>query len=175
MPVETVSWHDALEFCAALTMRDRAAGGVPAGHQYRLPTEAEWEYCCRAGTTTEFWVGSNLSCGQEKFGYSYHSNASCGPSSTAAVGRYAANGFGLHDMLGNVSEWCLDSWDAGANYPAGGVTDPFVASGPVRVIRGGSWGSYSYSSRSAFRSGSVPGDRGDALGFRVVLAPVLVQ
>ena len=86
-----------------------------------------------------------------------------------------ANGFGLHDMHGNVWEWCLDSWDHSANYPAGGVTDPFVASGPDRVFRGGGWSYDSSGCRSALRGSVAAGLRFRSLGFRVVLAPVLVQ
>lgn len=175
LPVEQVSWHDALAFCAALTAQERSAGRVPAGYQYRLPTEAEWEYCCRAGTTTEFSVGSSLLCGQARFRYSYHTNSSCGSSTPVAVGGYAANGFGLHDMHGNVFEWCLDSWDGGANYLAGGVTDPFVTSGVGRVLRGGSWYEWSYWCRSAYRFQGHPDSRTYFSGFRIVLAPVLVQ
>ncbi|MBI5850662.1 MAG: formylglycine-generating enzyme family protein [Planctomycetes bacterium] len=174
-PVEQVTWNDAMAYCAALTARESAAGRLPAGYQYRLPTEAEWEYCCRAGTTTEFHYGNSLVCGQASFWYSYHSLSSCNnSSSTGVVGGYTANAWGLHDMHGNVWEWCLDWGDGSANYPAGAVTDPYVFSGPLRVIRGGSWGNDSRYCRSAGRIGDNPSGGYLHLGFRVVLASVLV-
>ncbi len=173
-PVEQVTWLDAMAYCAALTAREAAAGRLPAGYQYRLPTEAEWEYCCRAGTTTEYHYGNTLVCGQASFAYSHHTNSSCNSNSTVVVGGYAPNAWGLHDMHGNVWEWCLDWWDLSSNYPSSPVVDPYVNSGPFRVIRGGSWGDYSDFCRSAFRYRYFPALRGIALGFRVVLAPVLV-
>jgi len=169
-PVEQVSWFDAQAYCAALTTQQSALGNVPPGYQYRLPTEAEWEYACRAGTTTEFNVGSALFCNQAKFAYSFHSNSSCGSSSTVPVGSYAPNAWGLYDMHGNVFEWCLDSYQA---YSAGPVTDPFVTGGPDRVARGGSWLDGSNHCRSAFRVIGVPGITYYDTGIRVVLAPVL--
>lgn len=170
-PVEQVSWFNAQAYCAALTAQQSALGNVPAGYQYRLPTEAEWEYACRGGTTTEFNVGSALFCNQAQFEYSLHSNSSCGSSSHVPVESHAPNAWGLYDMHGNVQEWCLDSH---ASYPAGAVTDPFVTGGPYRVLRGGSWGSYSHNCRSAVRDYDDPGGSLDDIGFRVVLAPVLV-
>jgi formylglycine-generating enzyme required for sulfatase activity len=175
-PVERVSWFNAQAYCAALTAQQAALGNVPPGYQYRLPTEAEWEYACRAGTTTEFNVGSALLCNQAKFGYSYHSTppASCNNLpvySTVPVGSYPANAWGLFDMHGNVWEWCLDSF---ASYPAGAVTDPFVTNGPTRVVRGGSWYGVSYYCRSAYRFFNSPVISDFYFGFRVVLAPVLV-
>ncbi|MBL8735346.1 MAG: formylglycine-generating enzyme family protein [Planctomycetes bacterium] len=171
LPVERVFWNQAVAYCDALTVQEAAAGRLPSGYEYRLPTEAEWEYCCRAGTTTEFHYGSTLVCGQASFRYSYHTDSMCSFLGTAVVGSYAANAWGLHDMHGNMWEWCLDSWDGSANYPAGSVSDPYVASGPYRVARGGGWGSGSNICRSANRSGYVPVS-GDAGGFRVVCAPV---
>jgi formylglycine-generating enzyme required for sulfatase activity len=174
-PVELVSWHGAMAYCAALTAREAAAGRLPAGYQYRLPTEAEWEYCCRAGTTTEFHYGNSLDCSQAKFGYSYHTSSSCSSSSTNVVGGYAPNAWGLFDMHGNVWEWCLDWWDGSVNYPSSLVVDPHVSnSGSYRVIRGGSWLLNSNFCRSASRFWNFPARRSFYLGFRVVLAPVLV-
>jgi len=170
-PVERVSWFNARAYCAALTAQQAALGTVPAGYEYRLPTEAEWEYACRAGTTTEFNTGASLVCSDARFYYSYHSNSSCGSGSPVSVGSYAPNAWGLYDMHGNVWEWCLDSV---ANYPAGAVTDPFVTGGPYRVIRGGSWFNDSVFCRSAVRSNLGPGNTDSTVGFRVVLAPVLV-
>jgi formylglycine-generating enzyme required for sulfatase activity len=174
LPVETVSWNDARAYCTALTAQEIAAGNLPAGYEYRLPTEAEWEYACRAGTTTEFNVGVDLFCADARFWFSQHSNSSCGVSSSAgtiAVGSYSANAFGLYDMHGNVWEWCLDSF---ASYAPGGVTDPFVTGGSARVVRGGRWFGNSFSCRSAVRGSSIPGESNFFIGFRAVLALVLV-
>jgi len=170
-PVERVSWFNAQAYCAALTTQQSALGNVPPGYQYRLPTEAEWEYACRGGTTTEFGVGNALFCNRAKFWYSFHSNSSCFSSGTVPAGSYAPNVWGLHDMEGNVWEWCLDSYAAYGGAP---VTDPFVTGGPGRVTRGGGWINYSSDCRSAIRFSYGPGNTDDYIGFRVVLAPVLV-
>lgn len=169
MPVERVTWFNAVAYCDALTAQEAAAGRLPSGYEYRLPTEAEWEYCCRAGTTTEWNVGNSLDCAQANFsGCIFDPNAGPVPS---LVGSYPANLWGLNDMHGNVGEWCRDSCDGSANYPAGSVSDPFVTSGPLRVLRSGS---FTYSNcRSAFRSWSGPGSNHFDVGFRVVCAPVL--
>ncbi|MCP4074542.1 MAG: formylglycine-generating enzyme family protein, partial [Hyphomicrobiales bacterium] len=170
LPVELVSWNDARAYCTALTAQEMAAGNLATGYEYRLPTEAEWEYACRAGTTTEFNVGSDLFCADARFGFSYHSNSSCGISSTIDVGSYSANAFDLYDMHGNVWEWCLDSY---AGYGAAAVTDPFVTGGSSsRVVRGGSWSGDSYHCRSAYRYSFCPGYSGNRfslIGFRAVL------
>jgi formylglycine-generating enzyme required for sulfatase activity len=174
-PVERVTWFDAQTYCAALTAQQATLGNVPAGYQYRLPTEAEWEYACRAGTTTEFHYGPSLACNQALFAYSYDLTppASCqNPTGTVPVGSYAPNAWGLYDMHGNVVEWCLDTY---ASYSAGAVTDPFVTGGVYRVFRGGAWFYESNLCRSSVRSSfSVPINSSNGLGFRVVLAPVLV-
>jgi formylglycine-generating enzyme required for sulfatase activity len=162
-PVEQVTWLDAVAYCQALTALEQAAGRVPPGYQYRLPTEAEWEYCCRAGTTTEWNTGTSLSMTQANF------NIALGQ--TAVVGSYAPNAFGLHDMHGNVLEWCLDTY---ALYAPGSVTDPLVTGGLNRVIRGGSWNNIDFYCRSATRHLSSPGFTLNSIGFRVVLAPTLV-
>ena len=171
-PVERVNWFNAQAYCAALTAQQAALGNVPAGYQYRVPTEAEWEYACRAGTTTEFNVGASLFCNQAKFGYSYHSTSSiCGSTSHVPVASYAPNAWGLFDMHGNVSEWCFDSF---AGYSAAAVTDPFVTGGANRVIRGGAWNGNSSRCRSAYRIYISPGGADSSVGIRVVLAPILV-
>jgi formylglycine-generating enzyme required for sulfatase activity len=172
LPVEQVSWFDARAYCAALTAQQAALGAVPAGYEYRLPTEAEWEYACRAGTTTEFNTGASLVCSQARFWHSYHFPSSdCGSSSPVAVGSYGPNAWSLYDMHGNVYEWCLDS---PAAYAPAAVTDPFVTGGPARVFRGGSWDWNSNNCRSAHRLGDVPFSTMYDVGFRVVLAPILV-
>jgi formylglycine-generating enzyme required for sulfatase activity len=170
-PVEQVNWFDAQAYCAALTAQASALGTLPAGYEYRLPTEAEWEYACRAGTTTEFNLGSSLTCSQAKFGFSNHSNSSCNSTGTVPVGSYAPNAWVLYDMHGNVWEWCLDSFTF---YTAGAATDPFFTGGALRVVRGGFLISESHECRSAKRLDVDPNfAQGFGIGFRVVLAPML--
>lgn len=173
-PVESVTWFNAQSYCAALTAQQGALGNVSPGYQYRLPTEAEWEYACRSGTTTEFNVGNALYCDQAQFFYSNDSNSICYPSGyigTAPVASHSPNLWGLHDMHGNVWEWCLDSYDP---YSAAPATDPFVTGGAYRVLRGGSWEGDSLYCRSAYRERFDPSSGHDSIGFRVVLAPILV-
>jgi formylglycine-generating enzyme required for sulfatase activity len=173
-PVERVSWFNAVAYCDALNAQATALGKVPAGYQYRLPTEAEWEYAARAGTTTEFHYGPSLLCNQARFRYSYHSNSECSgwQSGTVPVGSYAPNAWGLYDLHGNVWEWCMDSW---SSYTASAKTDPYVSDGPFRIIRGGSWLLNSSYCRSADRNFDAPDETFfiPTDGFRVVLAPVL--
>ncbi len=164
-PVEQVTWHDAMAYCAALTTSEAAAGRVPFGYQYRLPTEGEWDNCCRAGATTEWNTASPL----------YVTDANCVSffGQAVNVGGYAANPWELFDTHGHVWEWCLDWWNGSANYPTSAVTDPYVATGSDRVVRGGAWNYPADSCRSANRNISYPGPNID-VGFRVVLAPMLV-
>ncbi len=169
--MERVTWDDARAYCTALTAQEMALGNVPSGYEYRLPTEAEWEYACRAGTTTEYSIGAALYCADAKFDFSEHSNLACGFNDSADVGSYPANAFGLFDMHGNVFEWCLDSH---ASYSSGAVTDPFVTGGLLRVIRGGSWNGGSRACRSARRDLHIFDDHDYGIGIRVVLAPILV-
>ena len=109
-PVERVTWNNAMSYCAALTATEAAAGRIPAGYQYRLPTEAEWEYVCRAATTTEYWFGPTMACGQAHFSFNNHTNSYCGggsrQTSTATVGSYAANPWGLFDSKHPVDTIC---------------------------------------------------------------------
>lgn len=170
-PVESVSWNDATAYCTALTAQEAAAGRLPFGYQYRLPTEAEWEYCCRAGSTTEFGYGNSLVCGLAQFAHSYHTSSSCNSAGTVPVGSYPPNALGLYDMHGNVWEWCLDSWYGTANYPSSPVVDPYVQSGNGRITRGGGHGSTSEYCRSAYRVRQYPYYMRNDFGFRVVLAP----
>ena len=179
-PVETVSWDDATSYCAHLTQQEQAVGRLPTGWVYRLPTESEWEYACRAGTTTAFNFGSGIHGGMANFWDYYEYDAAIGdiyvPSPavawlprTTTVGSYAPNAWGLHDMHGNVWEWCRDWY---GTYPTGSVIDPQGApSGSDRVFRGGSWCSLGRNCRSAFRSYYDPSGRDYGIGFRVVLAP----
>ena len=168
-PVEQVSWTSARAYCAALTTQQSALGSLPSGYEYRLPTEAEWEYACRAGTTTSWNISGGLNCGRANFAFfsPYWPYYCVG--ATMAVGSYAPNAWGLYDMHGNVWEHCLDTY---ADYTSGAVTDPFVTVGYNRVIRGGAWESDGNNCRSARRGQYDPNGAGYNVGFRVVLAPV---
>ncbi|NQV24742.1 MAG: formylglycine-generating enzyme family protein [Rhodopirellula sp.] len=140
--------------------------------KYRLLTEAEWEYACRAGTTTPFWFGSELNGMQANCNgnYPYPYTTSDGPylKRTSQVGSYAANAFGLYDMHGNVLEWCAD-WYGVYSSGESPVDDPVgPGSGSSRVLRGGPWNLTASYCRSAHRSFSDPSDRGPVVGFRVV-------
>ena len=138
--METVSWTDVTAFCNKLTASERKAGRLPAGMAYQLPTEAQWEYACRAGTTTIFSWGNSATSAQANFkGTHPYGGGASGPNlqQTTDVGQYAANPWGFFDMHGNVWEWVHD-WKA--NYPGGAQTNPEgPASGSARVGRGGSW------------------------------------
>ncbi len=169
-PVETVSWEDATAFCQTLS-------ALPAerepGRTYRLPTEAEWEYACRAGTDTPFHYGTSFSSQQANFkGKWPYGGAAEGPSPghPVPVGSYQPNAFGLFDMHGNVWEWCQD-WHSPDYYVTSPDVDPpGPDSGSRHVIRGGSWGVHSYNCRSACRSDGVhPQAYLFSLGFRVAM------
>jgi formylglycine-generating enzyme required for sulfatase activity len=163
-PVEMVTWHDVVAYCAKLTEKEKAAGRLPVGYEYRLPTEAEWEYACRAGTTTAFSFGDDESKLGEYAWYGSNSGRTSHP-----VGEKKPNGWGLYDMHGNVYEWCQDWYGA---YPGGSVTDPQgAATGSYRVGRGGCWFNDARFCRSEYRYSFEPGDRNGYVGFRPVLAP----
>jgi formylglycine-generating enzyme required for sulfatase activity/tRNA A-37 threonylcarbamoyl transferase component Bud32 len=165
-PVEQVSWEDARSFCARLTELERKDGKIEKGWEYRLPTEAEWEYACRAGTTTEYSFGASDRDLSDYGWFKLNSGAQ-----THEVGQKKANPWGFHDMHGNVWEWCLDVYDKGY-YGGSPLTDPLNSGcGPYRVGRGGSWFGVSRGCRSADRGRGVPAVQGDGLGFRVALAP----
>ena len=178
-PVEAVSWFDATNYCGQLRQQEQAAGRLPAGWVYRLPTESEREYACRAGTTTAFSFGSAIHGGMENFWDYYEYDASIGDiyvsnpavswlPRTTTVGSYQPNAWGFYDMHGNVLEWCRDWY---GSYPAGSVTDPQgPTSGSSRVFRGGCWRGIGGYCRSAYRDGSFPSSGFSTLGFRVVLA-----
>ncbi|MEN9635864.1 MAG: hypothetical protein RL077_4268, partial [Verrucomicrobiota bacterium] len=161
LPVENVSWDDAMEFCRKLTTLERSAGSLPSGYVYTLPTEAQWEYACRAGTTGDY-------AGDLKAMAWFAENAG---GTTHAVATKQANAWGLHDMHGNVWEWCAD-WYAD-KLPGGSVSDSKgPASGSFRVRRGGSWRVGAAYCRSAYRGRVSPGYRFDGLGFRLALSSV---
>jgi formylglycine-generating enzyme required for sulfatase activity len=155
-PVESVPWDDATEFCKKLSEKTRQA--------VRLPTEAEWEYACRAGTATAFSFGDADSALGD---YAWYS-ANRGFDTTHPVGQKKPNAWGLYDMHGNVFEWCADWY---GDYPKGAVTDPQgPASGTNRVLRGGCWEYDPALCRSASRYIYLPGLRHDYYGFRVVVS-----
>jgi len=170
-PVESGSWQDATNYCAKITAIERSSGRLPMGYEYRLPTEAEWEYACRAVTTTATAFGDKLSSTQANFNGRYpYGGAAEGPyyGSSTPVGSYAPNPWGLYDIHGNVDEWCLDWLGA---YPGGNVTDPRGAiTGLFRVCRGGSCYDHGPECRSASRDARSPNIPGYGIGIRPVLA-----
>ena len=155
-PVEEVSWQDAQEFIRKLCAKEHVAKGT-----YRLPTEAEWEYACRAGSRTRFYSGDDESSLGRIAWYSRNSNGQ-----THEVGQKLANAFGLYDMSGNVREWCQDWYDSGY-YAKSPPEAPGPGSGSGRVRRGGCWGDLSGRCRSAGRFRYSPGDRNRSMGFRL--------
>ena len=161
-PVEMVSWEEAVEFCRKLSELSEEQA---AGYEYRLPTAAEWEYACRAGTPTTYSFGDDAADLGEYAWYADNSNKQTQP-----VGQKKPNPWGLYDMHGNVWEWCQD-WNAA--YPTGSVTDPTgPSSGSHRVFRGGSWFYFSDFCRSAYRFRFTPDCRIYYLGFRVLRSSV---
>jgi len=161
LPVEKVSWDDCQEFCKKLSQK--------TGKPHRLPTEAEWEYAGRAGTTTPFHFGATISTEQANYkGNKTYGGGNKGQyrKESTPVGSFPANAWGLYDMHGNVWEWCQD-WHG--HYPSEDVVDPKgVDSGSAHVLRGGSWGDYPWDCRAACRGWGAPGDRYDGFGVRVV-------
>ena len=180
-PVEGVSYAEAASYCTLLTTQEQAAGRLPTGYAYRLPTEAEWEYACRAGSTTEFcygddpagtelgfyaWFWDNSGSTNMPAGYSYLIGGNY--YATHPVGTRQMNSWGLSDLHGSVWEWCLDWYGA---YPGGTVTNYCgLTNGTSRVIRGGSWNAGPGSCRSANRSAAFPDGRSSGVGFRTILA-----
>jgi formylglycine-generating enzyme len=159
LPVEMVTWKKAMQFCGKLMQMEKAAGRLPEGWVYTLPTEAQWEYACRAGTTTRYPFGDTITPMQAN----YEENVF----KTTPVGTYPPNAWGFHDMLGNVWEWCLDWY---GKYPSGSVVDPVgPPSGLQRVVRGGSWNCLGRMMRSANRLKYWPDTRNNYLGFRLSL------
>jgi formylglycine-generating enzyme required for sulfatase activity len=176
-PVGNVNFAEAEAFCQKLTERARHSGELPAGWEFRLPTEAQWEYACRAGTTTATSFGDKLSSKQANFKGKPYNGAEPGPSlgRAAPVGSYPANPWGLHDMHGNTFEWCRD-WYHG-KLPGGRDPDLYLAKATAtksgrgdlsRSRRGGCWADEGWPCRSAFRLRFEPERRYDHIGFRVV-------
>ncbi len=189
LPVESVTWDEAQAFAAALTERLQQEGKLDPGCEFRLPTEAQWEYACRAGTTTAYFTGDGEKALQRAGWYSGNSGGKTsrfeewlqtlpviagwfkGKSrgKTWPAGKKRENAFGLQDMHGNVWEWCEDWY---GDYGAGSVVDPVgPQTGTYRVLRGGSWLYGADWCRSAYRFGYRPDDRWNYLGFRVCLVP----
>jgi len=176
-PAYTVNFAEAEGFCRNLTEQARAAGGLPDGWEIRLPTDAQWEYACRAGTTTATAFGDKLSSRQANFQGRPYNGAEEGPSlqRTTEVGSYPANAWGLHDMHGNVFEWCRDWYHL--RLPGG--VDPDLRDAEAtasrsehgdisRVRRGGCYADEGWPCRSAFRLRFEPERRHEHIGFRVV-------
>jgi sulfatase modifying factor 1 len=174
-PVVQVSWNDAQAFCNWLSKK--------SGKMIALPTEAQWEYACRAGTKTAYPWGDDPDGGNGWENCSDQSLKKMLPNEltwkffawddgfafTSPVGSFKANAFGLYDMIGNAMQWCQDG---SGRYTDGAVTDPTGAvDGNIRVLRGGSWRSNPANCRSARRGGSMPAGRDDNFGFRIVIAP----
>jgi formylglycine-generating enzyme required for sulfatase activity len=173
-PVEQVSWLDAMEFCSRLSQR--------TGRSYTLPSEAQWEYACRAGTTTPFHFGDTIS--SELANYDGDYTYADGPKGiyrkqTTPVGMFPANAWGLYDMHGNIWECCLDEWhgnyngaptdgSAWVNYTEG---EKNKESDKIRLLRGGSWFFNPASCRSAYRNLILPDDRSNVISFRVCYLP----
>jgi len=173
-PVELVSWEDAMEFCYRLSKR--------TGRTYTLPSEAQWEYTCRAGTSTPFHFGDTISPELAN----YHGNYAYvdGPKGIyreqpVPVGMFPANAWGLHDMHGNVWEWCLDEWHEGYEgaptdgraWVDGTEGDKSKETKKTRLLRGGSWNYFPRRCRSACRNHYRPDDANNGVGFRVVCLP----
>jgi formylglycine-generating enzyme required for sulfatase activity len=176
LPVERVSWYDAVEFCARLSQA--------TGRDYRLPTEAEWEYACRAGTTTPFHFGETLTTDVANYqGTGNYGSYGNGPKEiyrmkTTEVGSFPANPWGLHDMHGNVWEWCMDDWHRSygdkpdeLKQDGGLAWSSSDGGNAAKSLRGGSWGDLPRNCRSAFRSYYLPVGRDVIIGFRVVCLP----
>jgi formylglycine-generating enzyme len=167
-PVGNVNFGEAEDFCQKLTILARQSSDLPKEWEFRLPTEAQWEYACRAGTTTATSFGDKLSSKQANFKGRPYNGAEPGPSLGRAtrVGSYAANAWGLHDMHGNTFEWCRDWYHA--KLPGGVDPDLHAAKATSRVRRGGCWADEGWPCRSAFRLRFEPERRYDHIGFRVV-------
>jgi len=166
-PVEQVSWNDAVGFCKALSKRD--------GVTYRLPTEAEWEYGCRAGTTTPFYTGATINTGQANYNGNYtYGNGRKGVyrHKTTPAGGFPANPWGLYDMHGNVWEWCQDGYDS-EYYGKSPENDSLAPKGFSLVLRGGSWSRSPRYCRSAYRNRGAPTFSNTCGGFRVVVVVVV--
>jgi sulfatase modifying factor 1 len=160
LPVNGVTWSEACRFCGLLTMREREAGRCPDGYEYRLPTEAEWEWACRAGTDNALTIPEEERPVRERY------------SSLVEVGSTPANPWGLHELLGNVPEWCLDTWRDYTGETTLTVSDRLIESkgqGPFVVRGGGVW--FDESAATSFARTKRHDIPGGFRGFRLALAP----
>lgn len=182
-PVEQITWYEATNYCRLLTERESLAGHISTDWAYRLPTEAEWEYACRAGTTTAFYFGDSVDGGMANFFSHFIYNTSDGDiivfnpavlplEQTTTVGMYGPNPWGLFDMSGNVVEWCQDYWFSNTSHTQPQIDPQGPVFGDYNIARGGSWRSKGSGIRSASHNINYPSDGNFAYGFRIVLAPV---
>jgi formylglycine-generating enzyme required for sulfatase activity len=207
-PAVKINWHTASAFCRMVTEKEKKAGRLPEGYVYRLPTEAEWEYACRAGTDTVYYWGDefgntggkyanaidiySIKLGVFKIRPLKNMAENDGARVNARASAYRPNAFGLHNMLGNASEWCLD-WYAPKAYKLLGEVDPvqlnpvevflkktkpfdsgyFMIETPCRVLRGGNYGNLPGLCRCAARDFAEPDLKNTGIGFRMVLAPAV--
>ncbi len=180
-PVGNVNFAETEAFCHELTELGHQSGDLPNDWEFRLPTEAQWEYACRAGTTTATSFGDSLSSHQANFKGKPYNRAEQGPSHNRAttVGSYPANAWGLHDMHGNIYEWCRDWYHS--KLPGGIEPDLYSAKNSAtrnehgdlsRARRGGCWADDGWPCRAAFRLRFEPERRYDHIGFRVVAVPL---
>ena len=165
-PVEKLTFLDASNYCSALTKRERESGRLSNGYEYRLPSEAEWEYACRAGSTNLFSFGDDVGIAGEFAWTTENCDATTHP-----VGLKRPNSWGLYDMHGNVWEWCSDWFEP---YPAKPLTDPVgPATSKYKVFKGGGWNQEAQFARSSSRFMMSPSNGIHFVGFRVVLGPML--
>jgi len=182
-PAENFTWHQASDFCRKLTVLERIRGRIPRGWEYSIPTEAQWEYACRAGTESIWSFGgetaklhqfANFDDKRGKFSADTDETQDDHHQFTAPVGSYAANPWQFHDMHGNVFEWCRDAMDpVDPNYPEGDQTDPLSTRGDLRVVRGGAYDGTGAECRSAYRDATQPMVPSENLGLRVALVPMI--
>jgi formylglycine-generating enzyme required for sulfatase activity len=165
-PVNCISWNDAVAFCEWLNEREQKAGRMPAGYKVRLPTEAEWEYACRAGKQTKFWWGDTKEGGENRLNWYGTADGFEFVSPVDHYGSRGRNKFGLADMLGNVKEWCLDGFDSAQAHH-----ECYKGNPGSYALRGGTFQGYPGVTRCAFRSGIAPSHSQCNHGFRVAVGP----
>ncbi len=164
LPVESVTWNEAIEYCRLLTQRDHASGKLPDDFEYTLPTEAQWEFACRADSKGAYCFGDDESQLEDYAWYEKNADAMTHP-----VGEKRCNDWRLFDMHGNVWEWCRDRY---GDYSSASEENPVgPLKGSHRVYRGGCWGYFAWGCRSADRDWSEPGSRYGFFGFRVAAVP----